>query len=84
LSGSGSCNDARERRHESWSFTFNLCAASVVALAAISGRAAAQAPRANGDTLNVQHYAGPTGNMHAIVAREKGFCEKYVFFGAQF
>jgi len=49
-----------------------------------SGRAAAQAPRANGDTLNVQHYAGPTGNMHAIVAREKGFCEKYVFFGVQF
>jgi hypothetical protein len=44
-----------------------LCAASVVALAAISGRAAAQAPRANGDTLNVQHYAGTTGNMHAIV-----------------
>jgi len=52
---------------KSWSFTFNLCAASVVALAAISGRAAAQAPRANGDTLNVQHYAGTTGNMHAIV-----------------
>jgi NitT/TauT family transport system substrate-binding protein len=40
---------------------------------------AAQAPRANGETLNIQTYAGTTGNMHAVIAARKGFCEKYNF-----
>src|SRR6202790_808668 len=61
------------------SFTFNLCAAPAIALAAISGRAAAQTPRANGETVGIQNYASTTGNMHAIIAKEKGFCEKYNF-----
>ena len=61
------------------SFTFNLCTASAIALAAISGRAAAQTPRANGETVGIQNYASTTGNMHAIIAKEKGFCEKYNF-----
>jgi NitT/TauT family transport system substrate-binding protein len=60
-------------------FTFSLVAASALALAAMSGHAAAQAPRANGETVGIQNYASTTGNMHAIVAREKGFCEKYNF-----
>jgi NitT/TauT family transport system substrate-binding protein len=41
--------------------------------------AQAQAPRANGETLNIQNYAGTTGNMHAVVARAKGLCDKYNF-----
>src|SRR5205085_8640197 len=60
-------------------FTFSLMAASALALAAMSGHAAAQTPRANGETVGIQNYASTTGNMHAIVAREKGFCEKYNF-----
>jgi ABC-type nitrate/sulfonate/bicarbonate transport system substrate-binding protein len=40
---------------------------------------AAQTPRANGETLNIQNYAATTGNMHAIVAKAKGFCDKYNF-----
>ena len=59
--------------------SFALCAASAIALAAISGCAAAQTPRANGETVGIQNYAGTTGNMHAIIAKEKGFCEKYNF-----
>jgi NitT/TauT family transport system substrate-binding protein len=59
------------------SFTFKVCAASAILIATSSGQAAAQTPRANGETLNIQNYAGTTGNMHAIIAREKGFCEKY-------
>jgi NitT/TauT family transport system substrate-binding protein len=47
--------------------------------ALLGGAAAAEVPRANGETLNLQNYAGTTGNMHAIVARAKGFCEKYNF-----
>ncbi|MGB8069697.1 MAG: hypothetical protein WCF38_18730, partial [Pseudolabrys sp.] len=62
---------------KSRSFTFNLCTASAIALAAISGRAAAQTPRANGETVGIQNYASTTGNMHAIIAKDKGFCEKY-------
>lgn len=52
-----------------------------VALAAtfLATAAMAQAPRANGETLNIQNYAGTTGNMHAFVAANKGFCEKYNF-----
>ena len=59
--------------------SFTLCAASAIALAAISGCAAAQTPRANGETVGIQNYASTTGNMHAIIAKEKGFCEKYNF-----
>ena len=64
---------------KSRAFTFNLCTASAIALAAISGRAAAQTPRANGETVGIQTYASATGNMHAIIAKEKGFCDKYNF-----
>ena len=39
--------------------------------------ALAQAPKANGETLNIQNYAGTTGNMHAVVAKAKGLCDKY-------
>ena len=35
--------------------------------------ALAQTPKANGETLNIQNYAGTTGNMHAVVAKAKGF-----------
>jgi len=41
--------------------------------------AQAQTPRANGETLNIQNYAGTTGNMHAVIAQKKGFCDKYNF-----
>jgi NitT/TauT family transport system substrate-binding protein len=41
--------------------------------------ALAQAPKANGETLNIQNYAGTTGNMHAVVAKAKGLCDKYNF-----
>jgi NitT/TauT family transport system substrate-binding protein len=61
------------------SLTSYLCAASVVALGISSGQAAAETPRANGETLGIQNYASTTGNMHAIIAKEKGFCEKYNF-----
>ncbi|MBS0521268.1 MAG: ABC transporter substrate-binding protein [Proteobacteria bacterium] len=54
--------------------------AAAVAIAAFaSGGARAQAPKANGETLRIQNYAGTTGNMHAVVAAKKGFCEKYNF-----
>ena len=46
---------------------------------ASSNPAAAQTPKANGETLKIQNYAGTTGNMHAIVAKAKGFCERYNF-----
>ena len=52
-------------------------AAAVAAV--LAGGAAAEAPKANGETLNIQNYAGTTGNMHAIIAKAKGFCEKYNF-----
>ena len=52
-----------------------LCAA----LAAWPLAAGAQTPKANGETLKIQNYAGTTGNMHAVVAKAKGFCEKYNF-----
>jgi NitT/TauT family transport system substrate-binding protein len=61
------------------SFTSHLCAASAIVLAASLAQAAAQTPRANGETLVIQNYASTTGNMHAIIANEKGFCEKYNF-----
>jgi NitT/TauT family transport system substrate-binding protein len=41
--------------------------------------ALAQAPKANGETLRIQNYAGTTGNLHAVIAKSKGFCEKYNF-----
>ena len=53
--------------------------AAAVGLVAIAGTASAQAPKANGETLKIQNYSGTTGNMHAIVAKAKGFCEKYNF-----
>ena len=55
------------------------CAAAALAFAALAGQAKAQTPRANGETVGIQNYAATTGNMHAIVAKEKGFCEKYNF-----
>jgi NitT/TauT family transport system substrate-binding protein len=61
------------------SFTSHLCAALAIVLATSLGRAAAQTPRANGETLGIQNYASTTGNMHAVIAKEKGFCEKYNF-----
>jgi NitT/TauT family transport system substrate-binding protein len=39
----------------------------------------AQAPKANGEILSIQNYAGTTGNMHAVVAKAKGLCNKYNF-----
>jgi NitT/TauT family transport system substrate-binding protein len=47
--------------------------------AVLANGVAAQTPKANGETLNIQNYAGTTGNMHAIIAKAKGFCEKYNF-----
>jgi hypothetical protein len=47
-----------------------LIAASLLSL--LPWGAHAQAPKANGETLNIQNYAGTTGNMHAVVARAKG------------
>ena len=61
------------------SFKFYLCAASAIVLATSLGQASAQTPRANGETLAIQNYASTTGNMHAVIAKEKGFCEKYNF-----
>lgn len=55
------------------------CAAAALAFVAFAGQAEAQTPRANGETVGIQNYASTTGNMHAIVAKEKGFCEKYNF-----
>ena len=54
-----------------------LAPAILIALASCAAHA--QAPKANGETLNIQNYASTTGNMHAVVAREKGFCDKYNF-----
>jgi NitT/TauT family transport system substrate-binding protein len=54
-----------------------LAAGTVLGLWPVVG--VAQAPRANGETLNIQNYAATTGNMHAIVAKSKGFCDKYNF-----
>lgn len=45
----------------------------------LAGSAAAQAPRANGETVKIHHFMGSIGNMHAFVAANKGFCEKYNF-----
>src|SRR5215213_7329394 len=59
-------------------FTFGL-ASVALSMALGTTHAAAQTPRANGETVGIQNYASTTGNMHAIVAKEKGFCEKYNF-----
>jgi NitT/TauT family transport system substrate-binding protein len=61
---------------------FGVKQALVVIALVLGGGISAQAqqpPRANGETLNIQTYAGATGNMHAIVASAEGFCEKYNF-----
>src|ERR1700753_1298616 len=52
---------------------------AAIGLVGMTGAASAQAPKANGETLKIQNYSGTTGNMHAIVAKAKGFCEKYNF-----
>jgi NitT/TauT family transport system substrate-binding protein len=56
-----------------------ILATALVGLGFVAGDARAQAPKANGETIKIQNYAGTTGNMHAIVARAKGFCDKYNF-----
>src|SRR5262245_20438073 len=56
-------------------FTFGLLASMALGMTG----AAAQTPRANGETVGIQNYASTTCNMHAIIAKEKGFCEKYNF-----
>src|SRR5262249_61431456 len=56
-----------------------LAGAIGIAAFATGAQAQAQAPKANGETLKFQNYSGTTGNMHAIVAKAKGFCEKYNF-----
>ena len=61
------------------SFAVCLHTASAIVLATSLGQASAQTPRANGETLAIQNYASTTGNMHAVIAKEKGFCEKYNF-----
>ena len=60
-----------------WNGLLTVAACTLAALA--PGWANAQAPKANGETLNIQNYASTTGNMHAVVAKAKGFCEKYNF-----
>jgi hypothetical protein len=46
-------------------------------MTAILASGPAAAPQANGETPNIQNYAGITGNtLHAIIAKAKGFCEK--------
>lgn len=47
---------------------FAICVAALWPVAA-----AAQAPKASGETLNIQTYAGTTGNMHAVVAATNGY-----------
>lgn len=54
-------------------------APALITTAMLATAAMAQAPRANGETLNIQNYAGTTGNMHAFIAANKGFCQKYNF-----
>ena len=56
-----------------------LLLGALVALLPAAALAQGAAPKANGETLNIQNYASTTGNMHAIIAKEKGFCEKYNF-----
>jgi hypothetical protein len=41
-----------------------------------AGPAAAQAPRANGETVKVHHSQGSVGNMPAFVAVKKGHWSK--------
>jgi ABC-type nitrate/sulfonate/bicarbonate transport system substrate-binding protein len=61
------------------SFTFICAPRRPSHLPPSQASAAAQTPRANGETVGIQNYASTTGNMHAIIAKEKGFCEKYNF-----
>jgi NitT/TauT family transport system substrate-binding protein len=56
-----------------------IWAAVAAAIVFLPATGIAQAPKANGETLKIQNYAGTTGNMHAIVAKAKGLCEKYNF-----
>jgi len=59
--------------------TWSAALMGALAIASFAATASGQTPRANGETLNIQNYAGTTGNMHAVVAQKKGFCEKYNF-----
>jgi len=59
--------------------TWTAALMGALAIASFAATASGQTPRANGETLNIQNYAGTTGNMHAVVAQKKGFCEKYNF-----
>jgi NitT/TauT family transport system substrate-binding protein len=59
--------------------TWSAALMGALAIASLAATASAQTPRANGETLNIQNYAGTTGNMHAVIAQKKGFCEKYNF-----
>src|SRR5204863_2185714 len=72
------------RGRDSWEeITVAVDARILFALASITlllpCGALAQAPKANGETLNIQNYAGTTGNMHAVVAKARGLCTKYNF-----
>ena len=57
----------------------NLAPIALGVACAIAHPAAAQSPKANGETLTIRHANGSTGNMHAFVAAKKGFCTKYNF-----
>ena len=59
--------------------TWTAALMGAFAILSFAATASGQTPRANGETLNIQNYAGTTGNMHAVVAQKKGFCEKYNF-----
>ena len=59
--------------------TWTATLMGALAIASLATGASAQTPSANGETLNIQNYAGTTGNMHAVIAQKKGFCEKYNF-----
>lgn len=51
----------------------------LLAILAWSAGSPAEEIKAQGETLNIQHFAGTTGTMHAVIAAKKGFCEKYNF-----
>ena len=53
--------------------------AAALCSAFVGHAAVAQTPKAAGETVNIQNYQGTTGNMHAVIAEAKGFCDKYNF-----
>jgi len=60
------------------SFRAAAAGAFVVAATLVPASAVAE-PRADGETIRFQNYAGSPSNMFAIVAQAKGFCTKYNF-----